>query len=64
MPSPVDIGSDIINMRHLRLNLDGSSAREQVSKTHVGSVDIMKSVPKAGLVQKLLLMYIKPFTGA
>jgi hypothetical protein len=51
-------------MRHLRLKLDGSSAREQVSKTHVGSVDIMKSVPKAGLVQKLLLMYIKPFTGA
>ena len=64
MPRPVDIGSAIINTRHLRLRFDGSIAREQVSMTHVGSVDTMKSVPNAGFVQKLLLMYIKPFIGA
>ena len=64
MPRPELIGSAIINMRHLRFQSAVSSAREQVSKTQVGSVAIMKSVPKAGLVQKLLLRYIKPHSGA
>jgi hypothetical protein len=49
-----------MNTRDLRFHNDCSSASEHVSSVHVGSVIIMNSVPKAGLVQKFSLMYINP----